>query len=33
MMKAAATDGNHDDHIGHIDGPAIGMGDMKSIMR
>ena len=33
MMKAAGADGNQDDHIGHIDGPSVGMGDMKSMMR
>jgi|LauGreDrversion4_2_1035121.scaffolds.fasta_scaffold683894_2 hypothetical protein len=33
MMKAAGTDGNLDEHVGHIDGPSIGIGDMKSMMR
>ena len=33
MMKAAGNDGNHDDHVGHMDGPATSMGDMKAIMR
>lgn len=33
MMKAAGTDGNHEDHVGRLDGPAIGIGDMKSLMR
>jgi len=32
-MKAAGTDGNQDDHAGHIDGPSISIGDMKSMMK
>jgi len=32
-MKSAGTDGNQDDHIGHIDGPSVSIGDMKSMMR
>jgi len=32
-MKAAELNGNHESHIGQIDGPSIGIGDMKALMR